>query len=589
MSIRVMAAAVRGEVGRYWHTAALAAASVASAVAFALPVTALHGRLIPAPLRGGDLGLTWRAGVSSAAALQQQAADELGALLVASALATLAIAAVTILMLSLVRESERSPEVAVRRAVGAGRGILMGSALIEGATTMALGLLVGAVVAVALGLGARGWPGSLRPGTMLLAAAGTAGLLAVVLAGTVFPVLFPKRRITDAEPPSPAPLTPTVLQIGASLVALTIGLSLGRHAADSGAFTARADGARAVYAVSMPDSSPAERSQRYGDLLEALGAGDGTSASLTSPGALHGIGPVGTVTTDCGQCSEGGLPIKWRVKPAAHRFVSVDTFQMLGVRVVEGRGITPDDTWGSPRVAVINRSLAAREFENGRAIGRGIRVVDDGDQWSTVVGVVDDPPPTAFGAGVQPRYTVYLSVLQYPPSTVDLLTRRTAEARVRRAAVTLGLGGLDLHARDPRALLQRERDPLAWFASGFAVQGWVMLAIAALGTLALMRLWVSSMLVELGVRRAMGARRRAIVGHVLARATTVGVAGVVMGAWIGQSVWGALAGLAPGLDPWDGALVLRLGALLVASGLLGALPPALRAARATPASLLGAS
>ncbi len=588
MTIRVMAAAVRGEVGRYWHTAALAAASVASAVAFALPVTALHGRLVPAPLRGGELGLTWRAGVSSAAAVQQQAADELGALLVASALATLAIAAVTILMLSLVRESERTPEVAVRRAVGASRGILVGSALLEGATTMALGLAVGAGVAVALGIGARGWPGSLRPGTMLLAAAGTAGLLAVVLAGTVFPVLFPKRRITDAEPPSAAPLTPSVLQIGASLVALTMGLSLGRHAADSGAFTARADGARAVYAVSVPDSSPAERAQRYGDLLEALESGEGTAASLTSPGALHGIGPVGTVTTDCGQCSEGGLPIKWRVKAAAHRFVSADTFQMLGVRVVEGRGITRGDTWGSPRVAVINRSLAAREFQNGQPIGRGIRVVDDGDQWSTVVGVVDDPPPSAFGAGVQPRYTVYLSVLQYPPSTVDLLTRR-ADARVRRAAVTLGLGGLDLHALDPRALLQRERAPLAWFASRFAVQGWVMLAIAALGTLAMMRLWVSSMLVELGVRRAMGARRRAIVGHVFARAATVGVAGVVMGAWIGQSVWSALAGLAPGLDPWDGALVLRLGALLVASGLLGALPPALRAARATPASLLGAS
>ena len=298
---------------------------------------------------------------------------------------------------------------------------------------------------------------------------------------------------------------------------------------------------------------------------------------------------MGTVTTDCGRCSEGGLPIKWRVKPAGHRFVSADTFQMLGVRLVEGRGITRDDTWSSQRVAVISRGLAAREFEDGRAIGRGIRVVDDGDRWSTVVGVVDDPLPTGFGAGIQPRYTVYLSVLQYPPSTVDVLTPRTADARIRRATATLGLGGLDLHARDPRALLRRERDPLAWFASRFAVQGWVMLAIASLGTLAMMRLWVSSMLVELGVRRAMGAARRAIVGHVLARATAVGVAGVAMGAWIGQSVWGALAGLAPGLDPWDGALVLRLGVLLVASGLLGALPPAVRAARATPASLLGAS
>lgn len=589
MKIRVMSAATRGEVSRYWHTAALTAASVAAAVAFAAPVIALHGRLLLAPLRGGDLGLTWRAGVSPVAAVQQQAADELSALLVASALATLAIAAVTILMLALVRESERSAEVGVRRAVGAGRGVLLGSALLEGATTMVLGLLVGTLVALALGLAAGGWPGSLHPGSMLPAAAALAALLAIVLAGTVFPVLFPKRKIAESEPRSPTPLTPSVLQIGASLVALTMGLSLGRHATDAGISSSGADAARAVYAVSVRDSSPAERARQYGDLLEALAGDDRTPVSLTSPGALHGVGPVGTVTTDCGQCSEGGIPIKWRVKAATHRFVSADTFQMLGVRVVEGRAITSGDTWSSPRVAVINRSLAAREFQNGRAIGRGIRVVDDGEVWSTVVGVVDDPPRTAFGAGVQPRYTVYLSVLQYPPSTLDLLTPRPADARVRRSAATVGPGGIDLRAEDPRVLLGRERHLLAWFASRFAVQGWVMLAIAGLGTLAMMRLWVTSMRVELGVRRALGAGRRAVVGHVLVRAAGVGIAGVAMGAWVGQSVWAAVAGLAPGLDPWDGALVLRLGALLLVSALLGALPPALRAGRATPAALLSAS
>ena len=520
--------------------------------------------------------------------MQQRGADELSALLVASALGTLAVAAVTILMLSLVRESERTPEVAVRRAVGAGRRLLVGSALLEGATTMLLGLLVGSIVALAVGLAARGWPGSLRPGTMIPAAAAAGGLLALVIAGTVFPVLFPKRKIAEAEPRSSAPLTPNVLQIGASLVALTMGLSLGRHATTVSS-TVDADAGRAVYAVSAPDSSPAARARQYADLLEALGSGDGDPASLTSPGTLHGVGPVGTVTTDCGQCSEGGLPIRWRVKAATHRFVSADTFQMLGVRVVEGRGITRGDTWSAPRVAVVNRSLAAREFQNGQPIGRGIRVVDDGDVWATVVGVVDDPPPSAFGAGVQPRYTVYLSVLQYPPSALDLLTARAADTRVRRYAAGVGLGAIDLRARDPRELLRRERDPLAWFGSRFAVQGWVMLAIASLGTLCMMRLWVGSMLVELGVRRALGAARRTIVGHVLVRAATVGLTGVAMGAWVGQSVWAALAGLAPGLPAWDGALVIRLGILLVTSALLGALPPAFGAARATPASLLSAS
>ena len=68
---------------------------------------------------------------------------------------------------------------------------------------------------------------------------------------------------------------------------------------------------------------------------------------------------------------------------------------MMGIRAFQGRGITEDDVWGAQRVAVVNRNLAAREFEDGEAIGRHIRVVDDGEQWSTVVGVVEIRPLSA--------------------------------------------------------------------------------------------------------------------------------------------------------------------------------------------------
>jgi hypothetical protein len=54
---------LRAEVTRYWKTAALLAAAVAAGVAFAIPVASLHERLTLVPLRGGDLGLAWRAGV----------------------------------------------------------------------------------------------------------------------------------------------------------------------------------------------------------------------------------------------------------------------------------------------------------------------------------------------------------------------------------------------------------------------------------------------------------------------------------------------------------------------------------------------
>jgi putative ABC transport system permease protein len=264
---------------------------------------------------------------------------------------------------------------------------------------------------------------------------------------------------------------------------------------------------------------------------------------------------------------------------------------MLGVRVLEGRGITSRDGWDAPRVAVINRSLAAREFQDGQAVGRGIRVVDDDDRWSTVVGVVDEPPATGLGSAIQPRYMVYLSVLQHPPVAVDLLTRPDAagERSVPAAAqAALGVQALDPAATPLRALVGGQMAPLRWFGAQLGLQGWAMLAMAALGSLAVTRLWITSLLGELGVRRALGARRRQVVAYVLLRAGAVGAAGIAGGIWFGGAIWSVLPDLVPGLSPWDAGLVVRFGMVLLGSTLLSALPPALRAARATPSSLLTA-
>ena len=574
---RIVITSVRDEVLRYWKTPALIATALAAGVAFALPLMSLHARLALAPLPGGDLGLLWRSGVQVPAATQQQAVDALGGLLLGSSLGTLALAAITILTLSLAREAERAAEVAVRRAVGAGRRVLLGSALLEGVLVSLAGLVAGGMGGAVVAAAMRQWPGPLGPVAPGPGGIAAAALVMVVLAGMSFPVLFPRRRIGEAEPHSPTPLTPSAMQVGASLIALTMGALLARHA---GALLVPPPAMPAegmVYSIALPGVAPVERARRYATLLHTIAAGGGSEASLTSPGTLLGLGPVSTVTTDCGRCSEGGLPLRWRVKPATHHLVSADTFHMLGMRMVEGRGITSGDAWGAARVAVINRSLAAREFQDGQAVGRGIRVVDDGDVWSTVVGVVDEPPVAGLGAAIQPGYSVYLSVLQHPPAVAEVLTS---------SKHPIGTG---LPATPLRVLVARQAAPLSWFAAQFGLQGWAMLAIAALGSLTVTRLWVSALLGELGVRRAIGARRRQMVRYVLLRAAAVCLAGIAGGIWFGWAIWGILAGLVPGVDPWDAGLVARFGAVLLFSTVLGALPPVWRASRTPPASLLSAS
>jgi FtsX-like permease family protein/MacB-like protein len=590
------------DIRSYWGTALLLAAAGAVALAAALPVTSLvsggpeglRNRLGVPALPGGDLGLHWNMGMHPPAVTQQRAVDALGGMLLGTACATLAIAAVTILILSATREAEREDEIAMRRAVGARHAQVLLSALLEGALLAIGAVVVGASVGLVIGpIALVGWPGRVHAGSI----AGSAVVVALVVAGTLvlgisFPAIMPRRRVGQMVGPIRMPLAPSAIQMAAGLIALTISALVVRAASELARPGQVQAESGSVFSLALGDTTPAERARRYAELLRGLERREGMgTVSLSSPGALVGLGPVGLVTTDCGQCSEGGIFLITKTKPATHQLVSSDTFRLLNLRLLAGRGISAGDDWDAPRVAVVSRSLAAREFQKGEAIGRQIRVIDDGVQWSTVVGIVDDPVPTGLGGPLQPRYTVYLSVLQHPPSTADLLVRgppaRDTGPAVRPVMqATLGRRLTRLEHRSEPALLAADAAPLRWFARWFGIEGWAMLGITTLGTFALMLLWVRSLRVELGVRRAVGAHRRHLFRLVLLRAAAVGLTGILAGLWFGPSIWGVLPSVMTGFHAWDPHPVARYAVLLLASALAGALLPAWRAARMTPASLI---
>jgi hypothetical protein len=313
--------------------------------------------------------------------------------------------------------------------------------------------------------------------------------------------------------------------------------------------------------------------------------------SLTSPGALVGLGTMSTVTTDCGICTSGGMSLRWHLVWTTHQFVSADSFKALGVHLVAGRGITREDRWNERPVAVISRALAARHFQKGEAIGRQLLVGDDPRTWHTVVGVVDDPPAIALGGRLQPAYTVYLSILQHPSASAELLVRaRPAHDRVpfvRRALqAALGPNSMGTGPIAERALLAAEAAPVVWFSRWLAVEGWTTLVIAAVGTFTLMRIWVLSLRPELGIRRAVGASRARLLLGILSRAARTGLVGAAFGLWFGQAVWSTLPSVMTGAAAWDSSVLLRFTLLLVLTTVAGALIPAWRAVRSSPASLL---
>ena len=598
MSRHTIGAAAAAAWGLRAHrgTSALLSLVVTLAVAAAVPAVSFGAGWAP------TLHLPWivepeATGLAFArtpAWLRHEEARLLFAAFFGASAATFAVGALGVLLLWGARSGERAGEMVIRQAVGASRRALFGAAILEGAAVAAAALALGLPAGLVLARGAAAaWPGTGRttgPAPIALLALATA---LIVLAGAALAFVFaPRRRLTDAES-RPLGLAIPCVQLGLALVILVGGALMSRTT--SLAARTAAGGGGTVYRGTAASASAAARATDYAALLEAVRTGGAyDTVSLTGSGSVVGLGTVGIITTDCGLCRFGGLMVPQHSVPAAQQFVSADSFQALGVRLVAGRGITDADDWHAGRVVVVSRALARLHFQNGEAIGRRLLLGDDPRTWYTVVGVVDTPPAAGLGATLLPTFTVYASVLQHPPRAVELLVRprqgvSISPADGARVARALGIAAGGVERTDEAALLAGERAPVAWFARLFAVEGWITLLLAVLGTVVQVSLWVRSLGAELGLRRALGAARGRIFRLVLSRAALVGAGGIAVGLCLGPAVWGALGTVVGGLPAWDGALVGGYGALLVASSTLAAVWPAWRAVRRPPAALLASA
>jgi putative ABC transport system permease protein len=562
----------------------------AASVAAAWPLAALHhGTWLQLPFTDAGPSLPYE---RPPAWLRAEAVRLLATALGGTAAAAFTVGAFGVLLLFAALAGVRADERAVRRAVGASRRLLWGATMVEGAAIAAAGVAAGlAVAALGSTRATAGWPGTMaQTGAWSLMTLG-AGAAVVVLAGAALAYAFaPSRRLIEADPPPPGLAIP-VVQLGVALIVLTAGSLLGRTEEGS---VARAGADDLLLRATSSDTVQAARSGAYASLIEALRAGAAyDTVSLTGDGAVAGLGTVTMVTTECGRCPAGGLLVPQHSVVASEQFVSADSFQALGVRLLAGRGLTGADRWGSQPVAVVSPELARRHFQDGQALGRRLQLGDDPRTWYTVVGVAEPAPARGLGAGLLPVFTVYASVLQHPPRTVQLLLRGSSGGRtpepsqpIGLLARALGIAPAAVSATTEAGWLDGDRAARAWFARAFAREGWLSLLLAALGTAVQMRLWVRSLGPALGVRRALGARRARLLWLVLGRAAAVGLAGAAVGLAFGPAVWQAVGTMVGGLPAWDGGLVVRYALLLTATAVGTAGGPARRLLGRSPAALL---
>jgi putative ABC transport system permease protein len=527
----------------------------------------------------------------------------------------LAVGCATVIVLALIRASTRTPEMALRVAVGASTRRLLSGLLAEGLVLASLGALLG------IGLGFAGaslvrasWPHGLEmqsgfdPHVLLVAI--TAPLLVVVPFSLIAVAGVVRRSDLSGALVAGADGTGSkgelilqdflaIVQLAVS-IALVIGAGLLIRNASAGAESTPAGydaGDVVTFQLDLPASRYADESTRaaaYEELLARVGGLEGIEAeSLSTPGAWFGIGSLAPVTAQCGRCYRSGIYLP--VMPGFVRLHAVSSgfFRARGIHLLEGRDFAPADGMARDRVMVVNRTFADSHFERGKPLGRMVQIGGVDDPWHTVVGVVEDAAGQGIGASVRPAPVAYIPVLQASPLSTDLAIivggdRQRAVVAMRRALAGLVAEGKAYRESTLEADTMSQAAPFSWFGLVLAAVGVLALVIAMHGAHAVMRFKVSRRRREIGVIRALGARRRRIVLLVVLQSLGVISVGVALGVWGALLLAGWLDMLVPGLRAFDVGLYGGSILLMSAAALLGGSIAVRQATSIQPAAAMGA-
>jgi predicted permease len=277
--------------------------------------------------------------------------------------------------------------------------------------------------------------------------------------------------------------------------------------------------------------------------------------------------------------------------------VSPGYLETLGVKLVRGRLISQQDRADSTPVAVVTEELARQAWPGQDPLGRRLRRGRAGDErfpWRTVVGVVGDVKEDRINFRID-RPALYLPHAQDGYIAVEIplnLAIRTdgdptAVASAIRQAVR------DLDSEQPIENVRTVKEHLAGVLTterfGAALAGTLAplgLALAALGLYAVMAYSVAQRTTEIGIRMALGAGPRSVLGLFLRRGIALAAIGVAIGLSGARALATLLSGSLYGVGPTDlrtfGVAAAVLSVIAVAACLL----PARRATRVDPIAAL---
>jgi len=269
--------------------------------------------------------------------------------------------------------------------------------------------------------------------------------------------------------------------------------------------------------------------------------------------------------------------------------VSAAYTRTLGIRVTDGRPLSPTDLPTSERVALVSESFARTAWPGQSALGKHFQLINEfeRDAMRTVVGVVAD---TRYSDLTSVRPTVYVPLPQSHPGAV-LVVRTRSEPLSILPTVREIMGQLDPDyaigdAISMRELLSRALAKARFVADTLTLLSVVALSLAVVGLFGVLSLLVRQRMREIGVRMALGGTpadvRKLLVRHCMRLAGCGAVLGLLIVASTTRLLRSVLYEVSPA-DPLTLAVVL----ILVAAGsLVATLGPLVRASRIDPVRAL---
>ncbi len=282
---------------------------------------------------------------------------------------------------------------------------------------------------------------------------------------------------------------------------------------------------------------------------------------------------------------------------ATLRPVSPGYFRAAGVRLLRGRDVAATDQLNTPGVTVVNSAFARRHFGSANPLGRR---VDRREPWwpgqpttFEIVGVVDDEP--FMGRGSAPGPALYFPHAQFPMADMWLVVAHAAQGE-------RGLAALDAAVRravwsvDPQLPVEPLRAMSDLVAESSAEPRFnalllslfagAALLLAALGVYGVLSYTVAQRRAEIGVRIALGAARGQVVRGVVLEGLALAAVGLALGVPAALATGRVLAAALSGVEAVDPAVLAAVVVTLLVVAVGSAFAPAWRASRVDPVSAL---